>query len=1078
MRRESRMEKQRKILTRVQLINWHYFENEIMSMHGSTLISGENTAGKSTILDAIQLVLTTNTRKFNVAANEKGNRDLKGYVRCKIGNVGETYLRKNTVPANVALEFYEEKTDRYFVIGVHMLSVDEESPVITKWYCEECRLERLSFMTGNRASLADEFRNNGKKIRYIDQKNAAKDRFKRRMGNLDDKFFDIIPKSLAFKPMDNVKDFINKFVLSEEKIDVASLRENIETLSELEALLVRSQKQLQLLEQIINKRDAIDEKDRDIKINELLIAMAEQEKSEIYIEKKAKSIRMSTLSIESNINQIQQMDKMIADFEQQIIDLNVMINSNQSNKLVEEVKRRLHALESEQTKYQEDEKKFNHQIALLKKYCIALKKLSYHMITLDELWKLQTPIMQSEKSQVIEKIESFQRNELREIQSKDAENRFAMEQLSKEIEELQEKQRSLEKQRLIYPEQPSNLKYAIEKEFQKRQIDSKVYYLAELLEVSDARWQNAVEGYLGMQKFYLIVEPEYYLIALEVYNRQRKHIHSAGIINTRKLPRLSECDNQSLAYVIESDNRYAKSYANYILGRAIRCEDVKEFENYDIAISPECMLYQGYVVRHINPRNYRNPYIGQNAYRTQLVNVKTKLVEKSQDRAKLRETNILYTDILEKEGEVSLDLIRLYAEVPYRLEKNKEAVKAAKLELKEASNDPTLIELNIKLDEKRKECHQMKVDNQALRDENTNLRGRIEQMEQESSEAKEQLRTTTNLLGTEEDRDGLAFKDAREKYQQNRKSKKPAKIVENFSPQRSQFTNERNNLLNGQDGLVGLQYRYNQEFTQDFLVGLEGMAEYRQAYQKLKTIEMIRYEERLKSAKENCEEIFKSDFLSKMKEHIETARNEFKSLNKALNQIYYGDDSYRFKISFDKKKEGLYRMITSENNQAGNNLWTSAFEAEYQEEMKELFDKLMTKDDKGQKIVEEYTDYRSYLDYDIEIHKKDGSMQRFSDIYGEKSGSETQVPYYVAIAASFYQLYRYGNSVRLMLLDEAFDKMDDERIASMMEFFSGLGLQVLLATPPAKIEVIGEKVGTVLAAIRVGQNSIVEEYDL
>ena len=56
--------------------------------------------------------------------------------------------------------------------------------------------------------------------------------------------------------------------------------------------------------------------------------------------------------------------------------------------------------------------------------------------------------------------------------------------------------------------------------------------------------------------------------------------------------------------------------------------------------------------------------------------------------------------------------------------------------------------------------------------------------------------------------------------------------------------------------------------------------------------------------------------------------------------------------------------------------------------------------------------------------------------------------------------------------------MDNERISSMMEFFNGLGLQVILATPPAKIEVIGEKVDTVLAAIRVDQNSIVEEYDL
>ena len=305
-------------------------------------------------------------------------------------------------------------------------------------------------------------------------------------------------------------------------------------------------------------------------------------------------------------------------------------------------------------------------------------------------------------------------------------------------------------------------------------------------------------------------------------------------------------------------------------------------------------------------------------------------------------------------------------------------------------------------------------------------------------------------------------------------TKTAKKIYENFSPQRTQFETERNNLV---DELKDKQYRYNTDFTQDFVIGITGIVEYREAAANLKTVEMIRYEEKLRQAKDDCEQIFKSDFLSKMKELIEKAKTEFKNLNKALDNIYYGDDSYHFIISFDKKKEGLYRMITAENNIEGINLWTAQFEEQYKEEMSELFDKLMTKDDNGQKIVEEYTDYRSYLDYDIEIQKRDGSKQLFSKIYGEKSGSETQVPYYVAIAASFYQLYRYGNSVRVMLLDEAFDKMDDERIGSMMEFFNGLDLQVIMATPPAKIEIIGEKVDTVLTAIRVDQSSIVEEYD-
>jgi uncharacterized protein YPO0396 len=211
-----------KKLRRIRLINWHYFVNEIINVEGSFLISGENTAGKSTILDAIQLVLTTNHRKFNVAANEKSNRDLKGYVRCKTGNEGNTYIRSGSVITYVALEFYEQKTSKHFTIGVKIDSPDEESKLTIKWFCEECKLEEISFLAGGRPSTTEEFRRKDKKITLISQISEAKNRFSHRLGNLEDRFFDMIPKSLAFKPMDNVKDFINKFILSEKAIEVAT----------------------------------------------------------------------------------------------------------------------------------------------------------------------------------------------------------------------------------------------------------------------------------------------------------------------------------------------------------------------------------------------------------------------------------------------------------------------------------------------------------------------------------------------------------------------------------------------------------------------------------------------------------------------------------------------------------------------------------------------------------------------------------------------------------------------------------------------------------------------------------------
>lgn len=1068
------MEKQKKILTRIQLVNWHYFQNERISINGSTLISGENTAGKSTILDAVQLVLTTNTRKFNMAANEKGNRDLKGYVRCKVGNVGETYLRKNVVPANIALEFYEEKGNRYFVIGVHMTSPDEESRVVTKWYVEECRLENLSFVVDNHPALSDEFKVNGKRIHYIEQLYAAKDRFKRRLGNLDDKFFDIIPKSLAFKPMDNVKEFINKFVLSEKKIDVASLRENIETLSELEFLLERSQKQYRALEVILDTHQKIEKKEHDIGVNEILLALANTDALKQGLEEIERNIRMKVQYINSTQEQLDLVDKKLQTLDEQIIAINVAIQSNSSNKMVEDAKRRIAQLEAEADRVQEEESKLKNQIKILKEYMNCLNPIQYTLLSGNELILLASEADMTEKVKVVEKIEAFQSQQLDEIRESRSKLQINMQDLNQKISELQERLRELEKRNLTYPEHTVNLKNAIEKEFDKRGIRSKVYILSELLEITDETWRNAVEGYLNLQKFYLVIEPQYYDIALEVYDRRRKQIHTAGIINTKKVPAIASVDNKSLAYVVKSENRYAKAYANYLLGRVIRCENVSEMENYDIAITPQCMLYQGFVVRHINPKIYRDPFIGQYAYRKQIINARDLLEAKSKERSALRDEISCYNDVLESEKKFDFTILKLYLNAPARKMELKEELVREKADLKKASQDPSLIQLQIELGEKTTQKNveaKTKVD---LTKENARLINQLEHLEQDEKEKREALAEHIKGLEARNDSDGITYREAEEKYNLNRKTKSAKTIADNFAPQRTQFENEKSAL---EDQLKSLQWKYNTDFTQDFVVGLSGMAEYREAAQKLKAVEMIRYEEKLRQAKEDCEQIFRSDFLSKMKELIENARNEFRNLNKALDNIYYGDDSYHFKISYDKKKEGLYRMITSENNLEGINLWTAGFEAEYREEMADLFDKLMTKDDNGQKIVEEYTDYRSYLDYDIEIRKRDGSVQRFSDIYGEKSGSETQVPYYVAIAASFYQLYRYGNSVRLMLLDEAFDKMDDERITSMMEFFNGLGLQVIMATPPAKIEVIGEKVNTVLTAIRVGQSSIVEEYD-
>ena len=1064
----------KKVLTRIRLVNWHYFQNETIHLNGSTLISGENSSGKSTILDAIQLVLTTNRRRFNLAANEKGNRTLKGYVRCKLGVDGQTYLRKNEVITNVALEFFDEKKETYFVIGAHITSMDEESDVTIKWYDENGRFEDFTYLNGNKPARAKEFLLNGKKVTFTNQTNEAKEKLKRRLGNLGDRFFDVIPKSLAFKPMDNVKDFINKFILASDNVDVKQLRTNIDSLVELETLIKKTVSELTILNEIAKKYDNITNNDLKIKVNDLMINMAFIDSKKISINAKINKLDNIKYQIDQNDKNVRRLETEKEDVNKVHFNLMLAANSNESHKLVETIKLEIKKIEEQLILHQANNNILNEEFTHLNQLLVTFNKYQINIISKDDIKILKSIQKNERKDQIYQKLQLDIDTKLKEVETKYYKFNNDKEDLDNLIANLNQKIEELEKRRLSFPKNTINLKLAIEKEYQKRGIDSRVYILAEILEISDSKWANAIEGYTNNQKFYLIVEPQYYNIALETYHKNSKEIHSAGIINTSKLDLDINVNNQSLAYVVTSTNRYAKAYIDYLLGRVIRVDNITDLANHDIAITPDCMLYQGYVVRKLDSKIYSNPYIGQNAYKTQLENSNQELVKLVSKRKAIREDLEKLQSIVTASKDVNFKYISTIIDTPYILNDLNIRLIDKEKEYKTLSNDPTLLELEMKIKEVEKKKTKLE---EALKEE-TKVSGSLSEslntLTLEINEMKNSLNQDEILFNDKVDNSGESYTLAKEKYQIQLKVKEPYKIVENFTPKATELNNNRENYTND---LVSLQSKYNNIYDNDFITGTREIDLYLAKKAKLEKDDIVRYESDLQKAKADCEQIFKEDFLAKMKNKIEDAKKEFRELNKALHGIEYGEDSYQFKITYNSEKESLYKMITSENNNIGNNIWSHAFESEYKEEMDDLFTKLTLKNDNGNQVLDEYTDYRNYLDYDIEITKRNGSVSKFSKIYREKSGGETQVPYYVAIAASFNQLYRFGNSVRLILLDEAFDKMDDNRLLSTLDFFNKLDLQVILVTPPLKIQTIAEKIDTVLTTFRRDNSSFVEEYD-
>lgn len=215
-------------------------------------------------------------------------------------------------------------------------------------------------------------------------------------------------------------------------------------------------------------------------------------------------------------------------------------------------------------------------------------------------------------------------------------------------------------------------------------------------------------------------------------------------------------------------------------------------------------------------------------------------------------------------------------------------------------------------------------------------------------------------------------------------------------------------------------------------------------------------------------EQFQNDFLAKLKSGIDQVQDQVKSLNKALKQAKFGTAQYQFRVDRDPDYGEYYDMIMApELMEREGGLFVQPFQQKYGKLMENLFSCLATSDDTQlnarkqselQQNIERYTDFGTYLNFDLETTDQNDSKQLLSQTLNTKSGGETQTPFYIAVLASFAQLYQVNNlsalannTVWLVVFDEAFNKMDRDRIAESVRLLWKMGLQAIICTPPDKL---------------------------
>lgn len=1073
-----------KKLTKLKLINWHRFTNCTIDFGGSTLISGENGAGKSTLLDAIQFVVNCSSNSFNKAAHENGKRKLTGYIRCKTGRENKPYERTGELSAHVALEFYEESKQRYFIIGAVVDSASEGQETTVRYLIDNKQITDDMFLNDRHIRSISEFRAANKGIKQWCKTQAeARKMVLARLGRIEDKFFRLIPKALAFKPIDDIKDFVYSYVLDEKEVNIDVLRENVRTYQDLERTLESVKKRMSKLEQIEKYHEEVLDCEKKDDMYEFFLQQAQLDITKETIQDTESQIRAGEYQLKEIRNLLDQLNREWKKKQEMETSLRVELKQNTDFLALEDQKKEKERLQDEEKNCLEEKRELMRSVRKAADAVAKLLEVSDVDTCIreygDSLKQVENLSDVAEMKQLTERVIRYKNTMYGKIQRKMAEIQVEVNSRRQEREELDRKIDRLEKKRLTYPDGVERVMAAVKEEFARIGRKPEPYVLCELLEIKDEQWRNAVEGYLNTQRFYILVEPESFDIALGIYERLRreKKAYGVGLINSQHMEKYDEAPAGTLASVVTSKNRHARRYINMVLGKVQMCDRYEDLKKYPTSITRECMRYQNRVASAIKPEIFSVPFIGSHAFKVQLEQAKKK-------------RNILNQTISEQEKRLSaMESVfgplntEADVDIKYRLDVIshlyviRREIKICEDNIRTLKKNATLIQKQIQLEALEKLVGELQQDI----NRNNQKIGTVEQKIKEKKEHRESL-----LQEQMEEQQQVAQLGAAagnllplwlKEYEGQTSQKTYEQFRDNYDRRRKANETIRKNAENQ---MIDCMIAYKTAHDFGAAPSMSGYPEFAAVYERLRTSELLEYEEKVQSARMAAEEEFREQFLAKLQENMKQAQGEFRELNRALKDIVFSNERYEFLFMPSRRFRSYYEMIMDDFNVVqGQSLFSGAFHENHKEVIEELFERLALNNESSTKTLDEFTDYRTYMDYDIKIIHTDGTFSYYSKVCEEKSGGETQTPFYVTVAASFVQLYTNnigGEAAGLVMFDEAFNNMDDERIGGVLEFLNRLPLQLIIAAPPDKIQYIGPSMEETLLVMTDEKVSFVEEY--
>lgn len=1107
-----------KALSKICLNNWHYIDRKILSFsEGVNFFTGHSGSGKSTVIDAIQIVLYANTDGrgfFNKAAADDSDRSLIEYLRGMV-NIGENnesvYLRNKNFSSTIVLEFEQTDTKEKQCVGV-VFDVETATNEISRlffWHTgglleNQYRADRRCLTTGEvREYLQRTFPS---EQYYCGPSN---ERFRRQMydiylGGLDmEKFPRLFKRAIPFRMNIKLEDFVKEYICMEKDIHIEDLQESVMQYGRMRSKIEETMQEIGHLREIAERYAEYDAcsseaEECSYQIGKLEILQTREKIRELkdrIAESSGEQSRLETLKTREEGEQ----EALRKEYEEVILRI---ADSGYS------------ALEKELSGVNETLERLQNSRARWQKTAEGLETWKKKDVTPNQtVWDIERfaagDIDENTLLRLKESLSSLRSSLEEDLKETEAD----LKEIRREEKDAREELKALRQGKKVYPRDLEEARYELRNRLRGRCGKLvPVRILADLLDIRDERWHNAVEGYLGNSKFLLVVEPAYVKDALEVYQEMdKKKYFRAAVLDTDKVLEHSRMSGGrrkgSLAEEVTAKEDYVRAYVDFALGSVMKCTSVEELRGQKIGITPDCILYQGFRLQYINPDHYtKKAYIGETSMRQRMRRLEKRCQELQEKRLPLQEVKeetgkLLQYEHLSQPAEDYIQWMKDIDEIAVREKRKNQIIEEMKKMQKESVSvwEEKKGELLKRQDEVKDSLQKIqqniwKIQSDAERLQKSFIDLNFELNEKEKSFQRDKKEEDKFEKFLNENR-GTGYETLRQRRVSDR----------------DRIENARNNAYSS---LVERRTGYLKAYpNRTFSAVITDNGPYDKLLSELQCDELEDYRNAAKEQAHTAVEHFKEDFVYKIRSAIQEAYQMKDELNRIISRLDFGKDKYQFVITKNKGPDGrFYKMFMDDSlsikpsqlsggmeNQL--NMFTMEHEEEYGDLMNELINIFIPPEDatreeleEARKNMEKYADYRTYLSFDMQqiIHGEKDMKIGLSRMIRKNSGGEGQNPLYIALLASFAQIYRINLSpkirraptIRLVILDEAFSKMDAEKVASCISLIRGLGFQAIISATNDKIQNYLENVDKTFVYANPNKKHISiqeferEEYDL